>query len=88
MNSRISSLECFNLNGFEQLCKNYAAEKIRGKFLEDEVYWGGAGAIKSRKSLARNMREAAAQVASSRQVLAMFEGERTESEIARAWRFP
>lgn len=74
-------LECFDLNGFEQLCKNYAAEKIRGKFLQDEVCSGEVEVLKDGRSLARDVSGAACQVASSHQLLAMFEGERGEGEV-------
>ncbi|CAB1104757.1 unnamed protein product [Ectocarpus sp. CCAP 1310/34] len=59
--------ESLDPSGFEQLCKNYAVEKIHGKFLQDEVYHGKAKAGDSGGT-------ARAKVESNRRLLAMFEG--------------
>ncbi len=77
----MSRFECFDLNGFEQLCKNYAVEKIRGKFLQDEVYSGGAEDIKDGRSLARNATGAACEFANHYKLMAMFEGKSGEGEM-------
>lgn len=62
------------LNGFEQLCRNYAAEKIRGEFLQGEV--DTPSGCEQRSGQKRMwVREAVALVERSREVLAMFEGE-------------
>lgn len=75
-NPRFNSLETFDLNGFEQLCKNYAVEKTRFKFLQDEVCSGaGEGATGGGLLRGRNARDVADLVGKSRQLLAMFEGE-------------
>lgn len=60
-------------SGFEQLCKNYAVEKIHGKFLQDEVCYGKA---KGGATGGTAQASAAAEVESNRRLLAMFEGER------------
>ncbi|CAM9259462.1 unnamed protein product [Ectocarpus sp. 6 AP-2014] len=58
-------------SGFEQLCKNYAVEKIHGRFLQDEVCYGNAkGGATGRTAQA----SAVAEVESNRRLLAMFEG--------------
>lgn len=80
------SLETFDANGFEQLCRNYAAEKVHWKFLQDEVCCDGVdggGATAGISIPGQNAREAADQVAESRQLLAMFEGEGRESDSVR-----
>ena len=61
-------------NGFEQLCRNYAAEKIRGKFLQGEV---DAGSEYEKLGGKKRMwvREAVVLAQESRELLAMFEGE-------------
>lgn len=69
-------------SGFEQLCKNYAIEKMRSKFLEDEVVHGGgtgvihaAGRFGTGEEGRENtwMRDAAIQVEESRRLLVAFE---------------
>ncbi|CAM9481074.1 unnamed protein product, partial [Ectocarpus sp. 8 AP-2014] len=58
-------------SGFEQLCKNYAVEKIHGKFLRDEVCYGNA---KGGATGGTAQASAVAEVESNRRLLAMFEG--------------
>lgn len=73
--NRFESLE---ISGFEQLCNNYAMEKIQGKLLENEVSENGVvcsgdghtidGAARARTQ------GGAARLRESRRLLSMFEG--------------
>lgn len=67
-------MEHIKQGGFEQLCRNYTAEKIRGKFLEGEI-GTGSGYEKHDGQKSVWVREAIALVDESREVLEMFEGE-------------
>ena len=54
-------------NSFEQLCRNYAVEKLRGMFLRDEICsW---------------TQEAAVQVDENMQLLNMLEGENSSTRL-------
>lgn len=72
-------------SGFEQLCKNYAIEKMCSKFLGDEIVRGmtifdAAGRAYFRKGQGGRehawMRDAAVQAEENRLLLAAFEGMR------------
>lgn len=67
------------MGGFEQLCNNYATEKIYGKFLEDEVSESGVVCSEDGHSIdgaarGRTQGGAAARLRESRRLLEMFEG--------------
>lgn len=78
----LCSFENAETSGFEQLCKNYAIEKMRSKFLEDEVVHGGGGIIHAAGRFGTGqggwentwMRDAAIQAEENRRLLIAFEG--------------
>lgn len=70
----VHSVENMELSGFEQLCRNYSAEKIRGKILQGEVDTG-SGCEKRSGQKRMWVHEAVALAKRSREILAMFEGE-------------
>lgn len=71
--------EHVKVNDFEQLCKNYAVEKIRGQFLWDELASNldkdvsGTAKSGNREDPAW-VHDAMSQVESSSRLLRMFEG--------------
>ncbi|CAM9205488.1 unnamed protein product, partial [Hapterophycus canaliculatus] len=68
-------MENINPNGFEQLCRNYAAEKLRGKFLYDEVCGGEAMSYGARGEASHALSaKAVIHLENMRQLLDMFEG--------------
>lgn len=70
------SVENLGRNGFEQLCRNYSAEKLRGKFLQDEVCGAGAvGCGTWREANKAWATDATIHVENMRQLLDTFEGE-------------
>lgn len=79
-------------SGFEQLCKNYAIEKLRSKFLEDEVVHGGGGIVHAAGRFGTGeggrenawMCDASIQAEENRRVLIAFEGKGRARE-PRGW---
>lgn len=74
----LDSFEDVGVGGFEQLCKNYALEKIRGKFFQDEVdicrYAKGKGGALHQGRKSAWAGEATSQMERSREMLTMLEG--------------
>lgn len=67
-----------NYNGFEQLCRNYAAEKVRESFIRGVI--GDSGSEKRQRAVDGRDQdvnwvcEAAVRLKESHQLLYMFEG--------------
>lgn len=68
-------LENLNPNGFDQLCRNYAVERLHGKFLQDMTPSGGVDDRQGGMFRSPSFDELSVQADHSRQLLAMFEGE-------------